>query len=289
MRNLVLNLHLLEQCNYRCGFCFSHFGSPKTQSFSAWKRIIDNVLGYPYVSRINLAGGEPLLLPWLQELANYIRGKGAEVSLITNGSLLPQKADVLRSGAFSMIGLSIDSFSESTLVKMGRCSDNGIPLSYEQCRQLCAFVKKSDLELKINTVVTKLNFDDEFSPMKKIAPKRWKILRMQTFKTDNFDNSRLAISDEEYGVFCKRQEALGIPFVPEDSMRNSYVFVDPDGNLIDNAEGKYTPVGNLQKEDFLQCFRRLPLNWELYNSRYNDSGVAGKQMAQKVCVNPNSN
>ena len=285
MKNIVLNLHLLEQCNYRCEFCFSRFGSPKTLGLLVWKKIVDNILGYPSVGRINLAGGEPLLLPWLQELANYIHEKGAEVSLITNGSLLPSRDDILRAGAFSMIGLSIDSFNESTLEKLGRCSGNGTPLLCEQYRQLCDLVKKRNLELKINTVVTRLNLYDDFSPIKEIAPKRWKILRMQIFKTGDFDNSHLAIGDEEYKAFCERQKALGVPFVSEDSMRNSYIFVDPAGCLIDNAKGRYTPVGNLLEDDFPRCFRRLPLNWELYERRYNDSGVTRKQSAHKVCVN----
>lgn len=271
MRNLVVNLHLLEQCNYRCRHCFSQFGSPGLLDLSFWEKIVDNILRCYPDCRINLAGGEPLLLSWIWDLVNHIRQKGAEVSLITNGSLL--KADLLQPNTLSMIGISIDSFSENTLVKMGRCTESGMALSGGQYRRLCGLVKSSGSDLKINTVVTRLNLWDDFSPIQEIAPKRWKILRMQTFKTEDFDNSHLAVSDQEYETFCQKQESLGITFVRENSMRNSYIFVDPAGDLIDNAEGRYDSVGNLLQEDFDLCLGRLPLDKELYERRYADNSV----------------
>ncbi|MCL2186421.1 MAG: viperin family antiviral radical SAM protein [Treponema sp.] len=266
MNNLVVNLHLLEQCNYRCVHCFSHFNSSEALSFSGWTKIVDNIMGSAFIDRINLAGGEPLLLPWIQKLAGYIRKKGAEVSIITNGSLLKEK--MLQQGIVSMIGVSIDSFNEETLFKIGRCTANGTVLEDKQYHKICALVKKNGIDLKINTVVTRLNLEDDFSPVKAIAPKRWKILRMQTFKSCNFDNSPLAISDEEFATFCRKQTAHGIPFISENTMRSTYIFVDPTGNLLDNADGNYSSIGNLRDEDFSQCIARLPLNRKLYESRY---------------------
>ena len=266
MNDLIVNLHLLEQCNFRCLHCFSHFGSPDPLGFSGWKKIVSNILESNCVRRVNLAGGEPLLLPWIWELADYIRQNGAEVSIITNGSLL--RNNMLQAKRISMIGISIDSFNTETLTKMGRCTEKGMPLSGEQYRRLCALVKNRGIDLKINTVVTKLNLEDSFSILKEIMPIRWKILRMQTFKTENFSNSHLAVSDEEFAAFCKRQDALGIPFVPENTMRNTYIFIDPLGRLINNAGGKYASLGNLLEENFLQCFERLPLDKESYENRY---------------------
>ena len=266
MKNLVVNLHLLEKCNYRCVHCFSHFDSSKTLSFSCWTKIVDNIMGSAFVNRINLAGGEPLLMPRILELADHIHQKGAEVSIITNGSLL--KEDLLQQGAVSMIGISIDSFNEKTLLKMGRRFANGAVLSEKQYRQLCGIIKQNGIDLKINTVVTKLNLDDDFSQVKEIDPKRWKILRMQEFKSGNFDNSPFTVSDEEFAVFCRKQTELGIPFISENTMRSAYIFVDPAGNLLDNTGGIYTSVGNLLDDDFSKCLRRLPLNRKLYEHRY---------------------
>jgi len=266
MNNLVVNLHLLEKCNYRCVHCFSLFNSPEILSLSDWMKIVDNILSCSSVKRLNLAGGEPLLLPWIYELAGYIHQKGVEVSIITNGSLLNEK--MLQRTVFSMVGISIDSFNEETLLKIGRCTDNGLVLSNKQYYLLCTLIKENGIDLKINTVVTKLNLEDDFSILKKIKPKRWKILRMQKFSSNNFDNSHLAVSNEEFSAFCQKQENLGIPFISEKIMYNSYIFIDPQGNLIDNTGGKYKSVGNLLDEDFTQCFGRLPLNRELYERRY---------------------
>jgi radical S-adenosyl methionine domain-containing protein 2 len=133
----------------------------------------------------------------------------------------------------------------------------------QKYRSLCALVKENGIDLKVNTVVTKLNLDDDFSPIWEIAPRRWKILKMQKFSSGNFDNAPFAVSDEEFSDFCRKQESYGVPFVSENNMRNSYIFVDPLGNLLDNANGNYSSVGNLLKEDFSRCFKRLPLDSKL--------------------------
>jgi MoaA/NifB/PqqE/SkfB family radical SAM enzyme len=129
-------------------------------------------------------------------------------------------------------------------------------------------VKENGIDLKINTVVTRFNLDEDFSALKEIAPKRWKILKMQPFKDRTFDNSALGINDEEFAGFCRRQKELGIGFIPEDTTQNAYIFVDPAGNLVDNTGGNNTPAGNLLKENFARCLEKLPFDEALYNSRY---------------------
>ena len=86
----VVNLHILEQCNYKCKYCFAHYESNKILSLDQWKLIVDNVSESISVKRFNIAGGEPLLYPKLNELISYINSKGIPVSIITNGILLSE-------------------------------------------------------------------------------------------------------------------------------------------------------------------------------------------------------
>ena len=67
---LVINLHFTDACNFRCKFCHSHF--EKTHlSLDNWKKIIDNIMNDVKVKRFNLAGGEPLAAPYIQQLIDY--------------------------------------------------------------------------------------------------------------------------------------------------------------------------------------------------------------------------
>jgi radical S-adenosyl methionine domain-containing protein 2 len=264
--DLVVNLHLLKRCNYHCGHCFAHFDSAEPLSVDGWKAVIDNIALDRRVVRFNLAGGEPLLFPELYELIGYIHQKSIDVSIITNGSLL--KEELLRMGTISMIGVSIDSFQESTQRKMGRCQHNGLALSKSDYVKLCGSIQENGISLKINTVVSALNLNEDFSPIKQIAPNRWKIFKMQVLKTKDFDNTPLRVNKKEFDGFTERQRRLGIDFIEESDMENAYILVDPSGNLVDNTGGRYRAVGNLLTESFEQCLQKLPFNEALYRTRY---------------------
>lgn len=264
--DLVVNLHLLERCNYHCGHCFAHFDSAEPLSVDQWKAVIDTIALDRWVTRFNLAGGEPLMFQKLHELIEHIHQKGKEVSIITNGSLL--KEEFLQTGLISMVGISIDSFQEDTQRKMGRCQHNGLVLSKSDYVKLCRSIQENGISLKINTVVTALNLNEDFSPIKQIAPNRWKIFKMQTFKVKDFDNTPLRVNKKEFDGFTERQRRLGIDFIEESDMENDYIIVDPSGNLVDNTGGRYRAVGNLLTESFERCLQKLPFNEALYRTRY---------------------
>ena len=268
--DLVVNLHLLERCNYHCGHCFAHFDSAELLSVDMWKAVVDAIALDRQIGRFNLAGGEPLLFPALYELIEHIHQKDIEVSIITNGSLLGNSLneELLRMDAISMIGVSIDSFQESTLRKMGRCQCDGRALSGQDYVRLCKSVQENGIKLKINTVVTALNLNEDFSPIKRIAPDRWKIFKMQVFKTKDFDNTPLLVTKKQFDCFTERQRKLSIDFIEESDMENAYILVDPSGNLVDNTGGRYRAVGNLLTESFEQCLQKLPFNEALYRMRY---------------------
>ena len=58
---MVINLHLLNACDFRCAHCFAHFSDGKTMPCSEWKAVVDNIMDGVTVERFNLAGGEALL------------------------------------------------------------------------------------------------------------------------------------------------------------------------------------------------------------------------------------
>lgn len=83
-----VNLHITNTCNCSCRHCFSHFSESKPLSVDDWKRVVDNCISETKVTEFNIAGGEPLLYPALIDLVQYIRDKGIDVSIITNGILM---------------------------------------------------------------------------------------------------------------------------------------------------------------------------------------------------------
>lgn len=277
-----INLHILEACNFKCRQCFSKFGTKKLLPVEDWKKIVDNCIAGADVTEFNIAGGEPMLYPGLVELTKYIRNKGVKVSLITNGSLMDEEWIKNYAGLYKTIGFSVDSLSDETNKKIGRCDRNGKTIPAGRVVELCRLIRKHapGCRIKINTVVSALNKDEVMSDfIDKIAADRWKILRMKPFQYGSFSNLDIQVSDEEFERFVERNkekdgkedEKRRRKVVVEPDMKASYVLIDSNGYLLDNAVDEMTPVAvcNCLREDFAEGLRRLTLDREKYEARYN--------------------
>ena len=69
-------------------------------------------------------------------------------------------------------------------------------------------------------------------------------------------------------LFLRR---MGFP--AQKKMKASYVLIDSNGCLLDNAVDEMTPVAvcDCLREDFADGLRRLTLDRERYEARYSDS------------------
>lgn len=285
-----INLHILEACNFKCRQCFSKFGTEKLLPVEDWKKIIDNCIAGADVTEFNIAGGEPMLYPGLTELVKYIRSKGVKASLITNGSLMDEEWIKNYSGLYETIGFSVDSLDDETNRKIGRCDRSGKTMPSGRIVELCGLIRKyaPGCRIKINTVVSALNKDEAMSDfIDEIAADRWKILRMKPFQYGSFSNLDIQVSDEEFEEFVERNreknrekdkedgkeagvETARREVVVEPDMKASYVLIDSNGCLLDNAVGEITPVAvcDCLREDFAEGLRRLTLDMEKYEARY---------------------
>lgn len=285
-----INLHILEACNFRCRQCFSKFGTEKLLPVEDWKKIIDNCIAGADVTEFNIAGGEPMLYPGLTELVKYIRSKGVKASLITNGSLMDEEWIKNYSGLYETIGFSVNSLDDETNRKIGRCDRSGKTMPSGRIVELCGLIRKyaPGCRIKINTVVSALNKDEAMSDfIDEIAADRWKILRMKPFQYGSFSNLDIQVSDEEFEEFVERNreknrekdkedgkeagvETARREVVVEPDMKASYVLIDSNGCLLDNAVDEITPVAvcDCLREDFAEGLRRLTLDMEKYEARY---------------------
>ena len=283
------NLHLIEACNYSCRHCFAKFGSRKMLSFDNWRTIVDNCLRAVPGCSFNIAGGEPLLAPYFHDLVRYCHDRGSKVSVITNGYLITDKWIRENAGILDTLGLSLDSFDEGTLVKMGRCTRSGKILTAGRIKEITTLVKEvnPDCRIKVNTVVCSLNRDEIVrEQIMDIPVSRWKIFKMMSFANDSFNNSDIVISDEEYMRYISNNLGTSpemlkdenshifslsdtCSVVVEKNLDGGYLMIDANGNLVDNTiNTNYVPVVNCVTGDVRDGINRLGLDTELYWSRY---------------------
>ncbi|MBE6376816.1 MAG: radical SAM protein [Lentisphaerae bacterium] len=265
---LVINLHFTNACNFHCKFCHSRFEKSKL-SLQDWKKIIGNIMKGAKVKRFNLAGGEPLAAPYIQELIDHIHSVGVDCSLITNGYLLDSAFIRKNAGKVSMIGISVDGVSRQEDIAIGRADCHGNTLDKNRLIDLADEIHAAGITLKINTVVNALNQHCDFSALiGRLRPERWKILRMICIKDVNDSQTDLQVSDAQFRAFVKRH----IDFAPvvEDSadIFHAYIVVDPEGRLVDNSSGAYRMSNPLATNPFDREFDRIGMDFDRYSKRY---------------------
>lgn len=289
LSELVINWHITEACNYRCRYCYAHWeGSDREviHDIPATARMLENLWQHFHPQnlanplrremdwqgvRLNLAGGEPLLYPErVHQILSDAREIGFTTSLITNGSLLsPEFAQQLAPN-LSMLGVSLDSGISTTNRQIGRQSRHGQLLAIENLEEAinAARCRNPELQTKLNTVVNALNCHEDLNALvRRLAPQRWKVLRMLPIVT-----SQLVVSDADFQKFVARHRVLGDLMCVEDNieMVESYVMIDPLGRFFQNALGQssYRYSRPIPEVGVAQAFATVGMDPAKFCARY---------------------
>ena len=78
-----LTVHLTNSCNFHCEYCNMHFSSCFMNKSLAMKIVDDYVKMGGRI--IHFTGGEPSIVPYIDEILSYAKSKGLVVSMNTNG------------------------------------------------------------------------------------------------------------------------------------------------------------------------------------------------------------
>ena len=118
-KDFFFQWHLTSRCNLACSHCYQE-GAPAPEPDAAAIAKIANAAadtvaawgqayGIGFSPAFNVTGGEPLVLPGIMDVLALLKGKGFEVSLLTNGTLVDGEkarrlADLLDSAQVSVEG-----------------------------------------------------------------------------------------------------------------------------------------------------------------------------------------
>ena len=278
-----VNFHLWKPCNMRCRFCFATFQDvgpdvlpsghlPREGCLS-----VVEALASAGFDKINFAGGEPTLCPWLPDLILRARELGCTTSVVTNGSrITPEWLDRL-DNSLDWGTLSIDTLDPQKLETSGRTTRAG-PLTEDDYLGVIDMLKERGIRLKINTVVTRCNCGEDLTDfIARARPERWKLLQVLPIRGQNdglVDDQ--VITPEQFAGYVARNrgvEAMGVAVVPEsnDLMTGSYVMVDPAGRFFDNVAGIHVysrPINEVGVATALREVSVDPDKFRLRDGRY---------------------
>ena len=152
-----LRISVTDRCNFRCTYCMpkSVFGRDYTfmprrelLTFEEIERVVRTFVPLG-VRKIRLTGGEPLLRRDVEVLVSMLsRIPGLDLTLTTNGALLPRKAQALREAGLSRITVSLDSLDDETFRAM-----NDVDFPVERVLEGIDAAAEAGLPVKVNAVV----------------------------------------------------------------------------------------------------------------------------------------
>lgn len=270
---LAVNFHLIKPCNENCKYCFATFRDVSGRLSHEQAEQLVRLLISRGTDKLTFVGGEPTMHKALPRLLRVAHDAGVTTMVVSNGFRL--RAVLAEAGdAIDWVGLSLDSAREDTQQALGRGEGAYVRLTTELFEE----VRSRGLRTKLNTVVTRLNWEEDMSQLvRRLRPDRWKAFQVLPIDGQNNGSVEpLLISAEEFTAFLDRHASLaaeGLAPVGEDNeaMTGSYLMIDPLGRFFDNVAGRLTysrPILEVGPEAALQEIRFSLVRLESRGGRY---------------------
>ena len=272
-----VNFHLWQPCNMRCRFCFATFQDVKRERLPKGHlprqeaiQVVEALCKAGF-SKITFVGGEPTLCPWLADLIEIAKKHSLTTMLVTNGSRLTPEFLQQVKPWLDWVCVSIDSLNPETNKAAGRVLLNSKPFDEPHYLALSEMIKQMGFGFKINTVVHKMNYQDNLSCfIKRVSPDRWKVFRVLPVEGQNSGlMNELLLSDAEFQQYLSVNRRAGYQPVVEDNddMRGSYAMVDPAGRFFDSSLGYHRYSKPILESGVEAAYNQVGIREDKFNSR----------------------
>ena len=176
-----LRVSVTDRCNFRCVYCMpkevfgrDHVFLPREQllDYEEIERLARAFVAHG-VRKIRLTGGEPLVRRHVERLVAMLAGiPGLDLTLTTNGSLLPGKAKALRDAGLTRLTVSLDSLDDQIFQKM-----NDVDFPVDRVLAGIEAAEAVGFPIKVNMVVRRGLNEDSVLPMARYFRERGHVLR----------------------------------------------------------------------------------------------------------------
>lgn len=247
MRLSSVHLSLSDGCNLNCIYCYARERKEKQYpklSFEEYTAIINDILTINPNVTITLTGGEPLLNKHCFDIAHYIKEKGAQTLLLSNGTLFSRQNIGQIADNFDLVTLSIDGPNEH-IHSLTR-GDN-----YQKVIHATQLMDEFGINYTLSMTVTKKNIG-YVEEMAKMFGSR---LNFAPYFPISGEPSDLAITGEEYYQALKSASGVNPLSYCENILdgsqsSRSHKCAIGDGEFSISATGDVYPCQLLHTDDF---------------------------------------
>jgi cyclic pyranopterin phosphate synthase len=163
-----LRISVTDRCNFRCVYCMPKEVYGRDHRFLDRKELLSfeeiarvaRVFVDGGVRKIRITGGEPLVRRDVERLIGQLAELDVDLTLTTNGSLLPQKAQALADAGLRRVTVSLDALDDATFRAM-----NDVDFPVDRVLEGIEAARSAGLPVKVNAVVKRGLNDDQIVPM----------------------------------------------------------------------------------------------------------------------------
>jgi cyclic pyranopterin phosphate synthase len=175
-----LRISVTDRCNFRCVYCMPkevygrdhHFLERRELlSFEEIARVARTFVASG-VKKIRITGGEPLVRRDLERLIAQLAELEVDLTLTTNGSLLPQKAQLLADAGLTRITVSLDALDDAIFRAL-----NDVDFPVDRVLEGIEAATAAGLPVKVNAVIKRGVNEDQIVPMARFFREQGHTLR----------------------------------------------------------------------------------------------------------------
>ncbi len=151
-----LRISVTDRCNFRCVYCMPKEVFGRDYRFLERKELLTfeelerlaRVFVARGVEKIRITGGEPLLRRELERLLESLAALDVDLTLTTNGTLLPQKARLLADAGLRRVTVSLDSLDDEAFRAL-----NDVDFPVRRVLEGIDAAAAAGLPVKVNAVI----------------------------------------------------------------------------------------------------------------------------------------
>jgi cyclic pyranopterin phosphate synthase len=159
-----LRVSLTAACNYACTYCVPDGKRLQAASheLSAQELVyaVQLLVDAAGIEKLRITGGEPLLSPKFDALLPAVMALPlADVSVTTNGQLIPRKAELIAAAGLRRLNISLDTLDPERFRAIARSGDLATVLKG------MALMREAGLKIKVNMVPMRTQNAEQILPM----------------------------------------------------------------------------------------------------------------------------
>jgi len=209
-----LRISVTDRCNFRCVYCMPKeiYGRDhrfldrrELLTFEEITRVARTFVSLG-VAKIRITGGEPLVRRELERLVAQLAQLDVDLTLTTNGALLPQKARALADAGLRRITVSLDALDDAVFRAL-----NDVDFPVDRVLEGIDAATAAGLPVKVNAVVKRGVNDDQIVPLAAFFRERGHTLRFIEYMDVGHTNGwRLDDVVPARDIVARLDEAFGV-------------------------------------------------------------------------------